>query len=285
MVRYLGVILICLMVAWHIDSPARERSLQKLYKEVNPSVVIIRTEARALAGSGKRKSTQVSGLGSGVLISEDGKVLTAAHVVQTSNFVEVKFLDGTSVQAQVVSSVVPADIALLQLSELPKEAAVARLGDSDKVEVGEKIFVVGAPYGIGHTLTVGHVSARHAPNTLNTVMDGLELGEFFQTDAAINTGNSGGPMFNMNGEVIGIVSYILSKSGGFEGLGFAVTSNKARDMMLQAPSFWSGMEGYRLSGDLTRIFNVPQRTGILVQRAQLRSGSMDQARAGPRSLS
>ena len=108
------------------------------------------------------------------------------------------------------------------------------LGDSDKVEVGGDVFIVGAPYGISHTLTAGHVSGRHRPNTIYSE---LATAEFVQTDAAINEGNSGGPMFGMAGEVIGIVSHIISKSGGFEGLGFVVTSNMARALLLERRSF------------------------------------------------
>jgi S1-C subfamily serine protease len=94
----------------------------------------------------------------------------------------------------------------------------------------------------------------------------MSRSEFFQTDAAINEGNSGGPMFNMHGEVIGIVSHIVSRSGGFEGLGFVVTSNLARKLLLERSPFWSGMEGFLLSGEMAKIFNVPQPAGLLVQR-------------------
>ena len=139
----------------------------------------------------------------------------------------------------------------------------ATLGDSDKVDVGDQVFIVGAPYGISHTLTVGHVSARHRPNTIYSELAGAE---FLQTDAAINQGNSGGPMFNQAGEVVGIVSHIISKSGGFEGLGFVVTSNMARALLLERRSFWSGVQGFVLRDYLAKVFNVPQSTGILVQR-------------------
>jgi S1-C subfamily serine protease len=90
--------------------------------------------------------------------------------------------------------------------------------------------------------------------------------ELFQTDAAINTGNSGGPMFSSDGKVIGIVSRILTRSGGFEGMGFAVPSNLARQLLLEEPTPWSGLEGYMLSDDLAKIFNLPQDAGLLVQR-------------------
>jgi S1-C subfamily serine protease len=97
------------------------------------------------------------------------------------------------------------------------------------------------------------------------MITGLSNAELFQTDAAINQGNSGGPMFNMRGEVIGIVSHMLSVSGGFDGLGFAVTSNAARELLLERDAFWGGLASYRLEGRLAQAFNVPQSHGWLVQ--------------------
>jgi S1-C subfamily serine protease len=225
-------------------------------------VVVVRTTERDV-GSQERGTVRVLGVGSGVFISAEGYALTAAHLVQTADEIVVEFMTGEMVQARVVASEPQADASLLRLEGVPPGARPATLGDSDAVEVGDQVFIVGAPYGIGHTLTVGHISARHKPNT---VYSGMALAEFFQTDAAINQGNSGGPMFNMAGEVIGIVSHIISKSGGFEGLGFVVTSNMARRLLLEQKSFWSGMDGYVLSGDLAKAFNVPQPVGLLVQR-------------------
>jgi len=143
-------------------------------------------------------------------------------------------------------------------------SAPAKLGDSDDVEVGDQAFVIGAPMGISHTLTVGHISARRAPNA---TFGSLASAELFQTDAAINQGNSGGPMFNFAGEVIGVVSHIVSRSGGSEGLGFVVTSNAARRLVIDEPSVWIGLEGFLLTSDVARAFNVPRgAAGLLVQR-------------------
>jgi S1-C subfamily serine protease len=233
---------------------AQTPSLGQVFKRVNPSVVIVRT---------KEKDTGTSGLGSGVLVSADGKVLSAAHVVHTADEISVEFLNGETVGARVVASEPYADVSLLQLEHVPSGALVARLGDSDLMEIGEQVFVIGAPYGIGHTLTVGHLSGRHKPNTVYSAMG---LAEFFQTDAAINQGNSGGPMFDMRGEVIGVVSHVISKSGGFEGLGFVVTSNTTRRLLLERRSFWSGLEGVLLTGELAQALNVAQGIGLLVQR-------------------
>jgi len=128
--------------------------------------------------------------------------------------------------------------------------------------VGDQIFVVGAPYGLSYTLTVGHISGRVASPTLTNNLADVE---YFQTDASINQGNSGGPMFNMDGEVVGIVSSILTKSGGFEGLGFAATSNVTRSVLLEGQSFWSGADAYLLTGPMARLLNVPQEAGFLIQ--------------------
>jgi len=158
--------------------------------------------------------------------------------------ITVEFLGGQTVKARVVASEPAADLSLLQLERVPPGAQVAKMADSDTVRVGDQIIVVGAPYGLSHSLSVGWISARWPPNTVYKTMP---LAEFFQTDAVINTGNSGGPIFNMAGEVIGIVSHNISKSGGSEGLGFLVTMNTAKQLLLEKKSFWSGLEGQLLT--------------------------------------
>lgn len=134
----------------------------------------------------------------------------------------VRFLDDTTSKASIVSSAAQADVALLQLDNVPPDLSPAMLGDSDAAEVGDQILIIGAPYGIRHTMTVGYISGRRQSQSPCPSMTPFE---FLQTDAAINQGNSGGPMLNMQGRVIGIVSRILSRSGGSEGLGFAVGIN------------------------------------------------------------
>ena len=241
----------------------RGQQLRDAFRKVDRSVVVIRTEEKEPAPFPQGGMVSANGLGSGVLISNDGKILTAAHLVEAANALVVEFSDGEAIPARVVGAVRNADVALLQLEHAPAEPVVAPLGDSDQVEVGDEVFVVGAPYGLRHTLTAGHISARHSPD--NRISD-TALTEFLQTDAAINQGNSGGPMFNMNGEVIGVVSNILSQSGGSEGLGFAATSKMARRLLLDQKPFWSGVEGFLLTGDLAKALNVPQSAGLLVQR-------------------
>src|SRR3989449_5235967 len=257
----LSIILIC---AGAPPARAATQALSEVFRRVAPAVVEIHTQETGLPTVPEGQPVSIAGLGSGVLISPDGKVLTAAHVVQTADVIEVQFLTGESLKARVLSSEPSADVALLQLERPPRGPFVAKLGDSDAVEVGEQVFVVGAPLGVSHTLTVGYISGRRRPNA---TFSGMSRAEYFQTDAAVNQGNSGGPMFNLQGEIIGIVSYILSHSGGSEGLGFAITSKVARQLMLEQKSFWSGVNGYMLSGDLAQVFNVPPPgVGVLVQR-------------------
>src|SRR5438094_9452163 len=131
--------------------------------------------------------------------------------------ITVEFADGATVSAHVVASEPAADLALLRVHTTPGSFKVAPLGDSDSVRVGNQVLVVGAPYGLGRSLSVGWISARYPPNTVYRAMP---LAEFFKTTTPINQGNSGGPMFDLGGRVIGIVSHNISKSGGSEGLGF-----------------------------------------------------------------
>ena len=253
------------MIPAYAATPAASGSLSQLFKRVDPAVVVIRTSehvAATVRGEPSGNVMSVAGIGSGVLVSADGKVVTAAHVVQTADSVDVEFVSGTVVKARIVASDAAADVALLQLERVPPHIAPVRFGDSDKAEVGDQVFIVGAPQGITHTLTVGHVSARRQPKSTHA---GLVSAELFQTDAAINRGNSGSPMFNMNGDVIGIVSHIVSMSGGSEGLGFVVTSNMARRLLLEERSVWHGLDGYLITTELARAFNLPM-AGLLVQR-------------------
>lgn len=248
----------------HAATPAASGSLSQVFKRVGPAVVVIRTSEQVGGAPGAPAGARmtVAGVGSGVMVSADGKVVTAAHVVQTADTVDVEFADETVVKARVVASDIAADVALLQLERVPPHIAPVRFGDSDKTEVGDQVFIVGAPFGISHTLTVGHVSARHQPKATYA---GSVSTELFQTDAAINRGNSGGPMFDMNGNVIGIVSHMVSVSGGSEGFGFVVTLNMAQRLLLEERSVWHGLDGYLLGGELAHALNLP-KTGLLVQR-------------------
>jgi serine protease Do len=240
--------------------PADAQTLGDVFRLVNASVVVIRARGSDVEGAGGL--TRFTETGSGVLISADGKIMTAAHVVHSMDEINVEFLGGETVPARVVSSEPAADLSLLQLQRVPAGARVARLADSNRVRVGDPVFIVGAPYGLSHSMSAGWISARWPANSVYRAMP---LAEFLQTDATISTGNSGGPMFDMAGEVIGVVSHNISKSGGSEGLGFVVTINTAKRLLLERPSFWSGLEGGLISGPIAQILNVPQPTGYLVK--------------------
>jgi S1-C subfamily serine protease len=260
--KFRFIILVALILISYPWRSSESRSMADLFKEVDGSVTVVVALHKVSSIPAGLQQTMGLNVGAGVLVSENGKVITSAHLVHTADQIKVKLSSGEIVGARVVASDPFADVSLLQLESVPKEVVVAKLADSDKVQVGDEVFVVGAPYGLSHTLTAGHISARHK---LNRVSAGFEVGEIFQTDAAINQGNSGGPMFNVAGEVIGIASFILTKSGGFEGLGFAVTSNTARRLLLEEQSFWFGLDGIVLADEFAAAFNVPQPMGFLVQ--------------------
>jgi serine protease Do len=241
-----------------------QESLEMTFARVSTAVVTIHTTGRALIGREQAQWAAVRGIGSGVLVGSEGHILTASHVVQSADDVIVEFVDGTYVPARVVASEPGSDVALLKLERsAPDYAQPAVLGDSDTASVGQRVFVVGAPFGISHTLTVGYLSARRPHSN---VLSGFIQTEVFQTDAAINMGNSGGPLFDMRGEVIGIVSHLVSQTGGNEGLGFAITSNVVRDLLFNRSAFWTGIESYYVDQELARALNVPDgASGLLVQ--------------------
>jgi serine protease Do len=239
---------------------ARAETLGEVYRRVNAAVVVIRARGQEVTNEGVVKFKEI---GSGVLISPDGKIATAAHVVHVMEEVTVEFLGEEPVAARVIASEPRADISLLQASVLPRDATVAKLVNSDPVRVGDPIFVVGAPYGLSHSLSTGVVSARWEPDTVTRE---FPLAEFFQTDAVINTGNSGGPMFNAAGELIGIVSHNITKSGGSEGLGFVVSSNTVRKLLLERNRRWYGLDLLLVSGDMAEALKVPQAGGFLVRQ-------------------
>jgi len=235
------------------------QTLGEVFRKVTPSVVVIRATGREVSAGGQKQFAET---GSGVLISTDGKVMTAAHVVHTMDAITVE-LGGESVAAKVIASEPAADLSLLQVERVPAAARVAKMANSDTMQVGDAVIIVGAPYGLSYSLSTGIISARWAPNTVYRTMP---LAEFFQTTATINTGNSGGPMFNMAGDVIGIVSHNISKSGGSEGLGFVVTLNTARQLLLEKKSFWSGLEGQFLPDNVADLLNLPANaTGYIVK--------------------
>jgi len=254
---------------------AAEASVADIYKKVLPSVVTIFTKSNTFTDKGVAQS---EGLGSGVLISHDCFILTAAHVVDGATEIQVKTQDGELREATVLFSEGTTDIALLQLKVLDPDLTHAKLGNSDHLTVGQNVYVVGSPYGLENSFSAGIISAFRG---FNMLYDGTVNLEFIQTDAAINSGNSGGPMFNSQGEVIGIASSILTVSGGFQGIGMVVTINTAKDLLAFEERPWLGVESVFLTQEeFAKLFNLETRSGgLLVQHVATNSPA---AKAGLR---
>lgn len=263
-------LLIILAIVSPLSACATEPTVASLYEDVSSAVVGIFTVGREIVvdtDDNYIDEIASEGTGSGVIIN-DGNVVTAAHLVQTADYVGVQFVDGSRTLATVVASDPFQDLALLKLRSMPEDIHPVALGDSDDVRIGEQIFIIGTPYGFDQSLSGGFISGRH-------FLDGQSFSvgevEYFQTDAAINQGTSGAPLFNLDGDVIGIATMILSQSGGSEGLGFAVTSNTAARVLFEKPAFWSGLSGVMLSDEIAGLFNVPQQSGYLIQNVAERS--------------
>jgi serine protease Do len=250
-----------------VPSPGEGQSLNEVYRRVSTSVVVIRAQGQEVTADGAVRFKEI---GSGVLVSPDGKVATAAHVVHTLENITVEFIGEEPVPARVIASEQWADISIIQVSKVPRDATVSTLVDSDAVLVGDPVIIVGAPYGLSYSLSQGIISARWPPNT---VTKDFPLAEFFQTDAVLNTGNSGGPMFTRAGELIGIVSHNITKSGGSEGLGFVVTANTVKKLLVDRNRGWFGVDYVLVSGATAEALNVPQAGGFLVKQVAKNSYS------------
>ena len=258
--KFLSCIILISLSIFNISA----QDLSDIYNKVNPAVVVIYTQEHSIITNGNNESQQVTtnSLGSGFLISRD-LIVTAAHVVKVPESLKVLFIDNEVINAKVISTYQSADIALIKLEHPKINPTTVTFGDSDAVKVGQQVFVIGAPFGIDHSLSSGYVSGfkreSMGQNPFTTI-------DFIQTDAAINQGNSGGPMFNLNGEVVGIVSHIATKSGGFQGIGFACSSNLAANLLLNNKMPWLGADLLPLTEEESAMLNVPQKHGLLVQR-------------------
>ncbi len=205
-------------------------------------------------------------LGSGFLISPDGRILTNNHVISGSSKIEVRFSDGSRYTAKVLVADRADDLAMIQIDP-KKKLPFLKLGDSDALQVGQKVLAIGNPYGFQGTLTTGVVSSlgREIRNE-NSTLEGL-----VQTDAAINEGNSGGPLLDSQGSVIGINTAILAPSGGNIGIGFAMPINRAKAMLedfrvgksFGRPRF--GASTVYITGDLATELKLPASGGLLIQ--------------------
>lgn len=219
--------------------------------------------------------SRVSSLGSGVLVTADGMILTNHHVVEAADGIEVALSDGRKLPARIVGTDPDTDLAVLQASG-PNLGAIT-FGDSDSLRVGDLVLAIGNPFGVGQTVTMGIVSALGRSHL------GLSTFEnFIQTDAAINPGNSGGALIDTSGNLVGINSAIYSRSGGSMGIGFAIPSSVARQVMEQIITSgtvtrgWIGVEVQELSAELAESFKMSRPEGTIIAGV-LRGGPADRA--------
>ncbi len=204
------------------------------------------------------------GLGSGVIVSREGYVLTDYHVVGGMDEIEVTLADERSFPAEIVGGDEPSDVALIRIKDPPKDLPVALLGQSENLRIGEFVVAIGSPFGYSNTVTLGIVSAKGRQAHLNLFEN------FIQTDAAINPGNSGGALLNLRGEVVGINAAIASESGGSQGVGFAIPIDMARRIMedlLAGGKVHRGFLGVHLQDvddNLREALKLQEKTGALV---------------------
>ena len=221
----------------------RPPSFSAIAKRTMPVVVNISTTAQRSPRSGSndpideffsrffgdappRESSQRS-LGSGILISQDGEILTSYHVVRDADAIKVKLADQTEYEARLIGKDDRTDLALIKIRKSGGNLPFARLGSSSQLDVGDWVMAIGNPFGLEHTVTAGIVSAK------GRVIGAGPYDKFIQTDASINPGNSGGPLINASGDVVGVNSAIFSQSGGNVGIGFAIPIDLAKKVVDQ----------------------------------------------------
>ncbi|MFO1186654.1 MAG: DegQ family serine endoprotease [Alphaproteobacteria bacterium] len=214
-------------------------------------------------GAGPSTPRRASSLGSGFVIDANGTIVTNNHVIEDADEIQVNFEDGTSLKAKIVARDELADLAVLKVA--PKRPLTfVRFGNSDQARVGDWVVAIGNPFGFGGSVTAGIISA------FNRDIGAGQYDDFIQTDAAINRGNSGGPLFDLDGEVIGINSAIISPSGGSIGLGFAIPANSAKRVIDQLVKFgetrrgWIGVKIQSVTPEIAESLGLDQPAGALV---------------------
>jgi serine protease Do len=213
----------------------------------------------------KKFKRETRGLGTGMIMDPQGHILTNYHVVGGATEIQVLLSNGKWYKAKIVGTDPKTDLAVIKISA-KEQLPYVKFGDSDSVEVGEWVVAIGHPRGLDHTVTQGIISAKNRRG----ITDPSSYQDFLQTDAAINPGNSGGPLLNLKGEVIGVNAAIVSESGGFEGIGFAIPSNMALHVAKALISKgkvergWMGVSVQDLTPELSSSFGLDTQRGALV---------------------
>ncbi|MDJ0763628.1 MAG: DegQ family serine endoprotease [Myxococcota bacterium] len=212
------------------------------------------------------KERREKSLGSGVIVSKDGIVLTNNHVVEKAEKITVGLAEGEQeYEAEIVGSDPKSDVAVLKLKGDLKDIQPLPFGDSSKLRLGEMVLAVGNPFGLSHTVTFGIVSAKGRAD-----VGIVDYEDFIQTDAAINPGNSGGALVNLRGELVGINTAILSRSGGYQGIGFAIPANMAKPVMDSLIKHgrvvrgWLGVSIQDVTKELADALGLPNSRGVLI---------------------
>lgn len=256
-----------------------------VFEKVHPAVVNI--AATTLSVNFWMQIIPTEGQGSGFIIDRKGYILTNNHVVEKAQKIIVTLSGGKKLSASLVGRDPTSDLAVIKIPSGKADLSVT-LGDSDKVRVGQKAIAIGNPFGLSHTLTTGIVSAL---NRSIRTGENIQIDDLIQTDAAINPGNSGGPLLNSNGEVIGINTAIFTLSGGYQGIGFAIPINRAREVATQLITAgrvarpWLGINGVPVSEELSEGLGLGINHGILIVEI-VPEGPADQAglRGGTRAV-
>jgi serine protease Do len=211
------------------------------------------------------RQREQNSLGSGVIVDSEGVILTNNHVIEGADAIEVTLHDGRAFDAELVGTDARSDVAVLRLLEPPADLAPLPLGDADGLRLGEVVLAIGNPFGVGQTVTMGIVSAKGRGDLGIT-----DYEDFIQTDAAINPGNSGGALVNLEGELVGVNTAIFSRSGGYQGIGFAIPIDMARDIMRdllidgEVARGWLGVLLQDLDDDLAQALELEEPRGVLV---------------------
>lgn len=258
-----------------------ERIFADVYERVAPSVVSINVLARRNADAPLDENDFLSGGGTGFVYDRDGHVVTNAHVVDNAEEIEVYFLDGTIARAEVVGIDFDSDIAVLELTGVPAERLVPVVfGDSEALRVGQSVLAIGSPFGEDWTLTSGIISALN--RSIRSLSD-FSTGAVIQTDAAINPGNSGGPLLNLDGEVIGVNTQILSATRSSSGVGFSVPSNLVQRVATELVAngtvnySYMGISGSDMTLGIMENFDLPNNLQGAVVNSVVPNSPADQA--------